>query len=280
LRRRALYGAVALTVAVLLLYAWGTGVAVQEMANELYDSGDGVIGAAAAAGLDLRLVFIGELLLAGLYAVSNIASLLAIFLAAGVISQEVEQGTLHSIVPKPLARWQVVFGKWLGGAAMLAVYVVVTATVAAAIIYWRAGYLPATLPLGMLLMITQAVLLYSLTLVGSTLWPMITTGIVMLIIYVVINVTAMVEQIGTLVGSETMVRTGVIASLLVPSAALWRMAAALVQAPNPLPSIGINLPLGPFGVINPPSIWMAVYGVAYTLLALSLATAIFSRRDL
>jgi ABC-type transport system involved in multi-copper enzyme maturation permease subunit len=38
--------------------------------------------------------------------------------------------------------------------------------------------------------------------------------------------------------------------------------------------------LGPFGVVDPPSAWMGVYAVGYTLAALGLAALIFSRRDL
>ena len=188
----------------------------------------------------MRLLAIGELLLAGLYAVSNIAGLLAIFMAAGTISQEVEQGTLQSILAKPVSRTQVVLGKWLGGTLMLATYVVVTGLVAAGIVYWRAGYLPAQLPLGLLLLTLKTTLLYSLTMVGSSLVPAITTGIVMLIVYVVANVTGMIEQVGVAIGSETMVRIGVIASLLIPSDALWKMGAAVVQPPNPLPALGLQ----------------------------------------
>jgi ABC-type transport system involved in multi-copper enzyme maturation permease subunit len=279
LRRRALYGAIALTLAFLALYAWGTGVAVQELNREQTTAG-GINRVAREMGLDLRLVAIGELLLAGLYAVSNIAALLAIFLGAVTIAQEIELGTLQSIIPKPIARWQVVLGKWLGGVAMLAVYVACTSAVAAAIIYWRAGYLPAQLPLGILLLVLKATLLYSLTLVGSTLAPMIATGVVMLIVFVVANVTAMIEQVGQVIGSEVMVRIGVVASLIVPSEALWRMGAALVQPPNPLPALGLNVTLGPFSVLNPPTAWMGVYGVGYIVLTLVLAALSFARRDL
>jgi ABC-type transport system involved in multi-copper enzyme maturation permease subunit len=58
------------------------------------------------------------------------------------------------------------------------------------------------------------------------------------------------------------------------------MGAAVVQPPNPLPALGINMSLGPFGVVDPPSVWMGVYAVGYTLAALALAALIFSRRDL
>jgi Cu-processing system permease protein len=277
LRRKALYGAIALTLAFLGLYAWGTGYIVGEL-----DAGlkGGLARLAAQTGVDVKLLAIGEVLLAGLYAVSNIAGLLAIFMASGTISQEVEQGTLQSILAKPVSRTQVVVGKWLGGSAMLAAYVASTGVVAAGIVYWRAGYLPAQLPLGLLLLALKTMLLYSVTMVGSSLVPAITTGIVMLIVYVVANVTGMIEQVGVAIGSETMVRIGVIASLVIPSDALWKMGAAIVQPPNPLPAMGLQMSLGPFGVVDPPSVWMGVYAVAYTLGALALTAVIFSRRDL
>jgi len=277
LRRKALYGAIALTLAFLALYAWGTGYIVGELNAGLKG---GLARLAAQTGVDVKLLAIGEVLLAGLYAVSNIAGLLAIFMASGTISQEVEQGTLQSILAKPVSRTQVVAGKWLGGSAMLAAYVATTGVVAAGIVYWRAGYLPAQLPLGLLLLALKTMLLYSVTMVGSSLVPAITTGIVMLIVYVVANVTGMIEQVGVAIGSETMVRIGVIASLIIPSDALWKMGAAVVQPPNPLPAMGLQMSLGPFGVVNPPSVWMGVYAVVYTLGALALAAFIFSRRDL
>ena len=277
LRRKALYGAIALTIAFLALYAWGAGYVVRELETE---TPRGLARIASQGGVDVRILAVGELLLAGLYAVSNIAGLLAIFMAAGTISQEVEGGTLQSILAKPVSRLQVVLGKWLGGALMLGAYVIVTGLVAAGIVYWRAGYLPAQLPLGLCFLVLEAMLLYSLTMVGSSLVPAITTGIVMLIVYVVANVTGMIEQVGVAVGSETMIRIGVVASLLIPSNALWKMGAAVIQPPNPLPALGINMSLGPFGVVDPPSAWMGVYAVGYTLAALGLAALIFSRRDL
>lgn len=276
-RRKALYGAIVLTGAFLVLYAWGTGVAVREL-NEALPRG--LARAGAQIGQDLKLLAIGELYLAGLFAVSNIAGLLAIFMAAGTIAQEVEQGTLHAIVSKPMGRWELVVGKWLGGAAMLAVYVTVTGVATAAIIYWRAGYLSPQLPLGIGLLVLKATLLYSVTLVGSAVLPAIATGIMMFIVYVVANVAGLVEQIGWAAEIDAMVKIGVYASIVLPSDALWKMAAYAVQPPNPLPALGINVSVGPFGVIFPPSAWMGLYGVVYTAAAVGAAVWLFSRRDL
>lgn len=42
------------------------------------------------------------------------ASTLAISLSAGAISAELERGVLSAILPKPIGRWEVYAGKWLG----------------------------------------------------------------------------------------------------------------------------------------------------------------------
>jgi ABC-type transport system involved in multi-copper enzyme maturation permease subunit len=281
LRRKALFGAVALTLGFLALYAWGTGFAVREMDERLPRT---MLRAAEGTGLDVRLILISQWLLAGLYAVSNIAGLLAIFMAAAMIAQEVDQGTLQAVLSKPIGRWQVVVGKWLGGTAMLAVYVAVTSLATVAIMYWRGGYLPAQLATGIVLLTLKAALLFAITMVGSTFLPTVATGIAVFILYVIANVAGLVEQVGVATGIETMVRIGVITSLFIPSDAMWKMASGVLQAPmdtgNSLANLALLSVAGPFAVLNPPSPWMALYGLAYMAIALGLATFIFSRRDL
>ena len=277
-RRKALYGAIALTIVFLVLYGWGVDAAVREIAND--DRSAGIQRQAAQVGIDTTILAVGQLFVAGLFAVTNIAALLAIFMASGTIAQEVDQGTLHAIVSKPVARWQVVLGKWLGGAAMLAVYVAITALATAAIVYWRAGYVSDKLPQGILLLIAKVALLHAVTMLGSVLMPAITAGIVMFIAYSVTNVTGLLEQVGRGLGSEAMVRIGIYGSLVLPADALWRMAAYTVQPPNPLLALGIRTMIGPFMVLSPPSIWMGIYAMGFMAAALGAAIWRFSRRDL
>jgi hypothetical protein len=52
------------------------------------------------------------------------ASVLAVSLGAGAISAEIERGTLSSILPKPITRFSVYAGKWLGLFLFLALNVV------------------------------------------------------------------------------------------------------------------------------------------------------------
>ena len=58
---------------------------------------------------------------------SVVGNLLAIFLGAGLIAQEVERKTLYTIVSRPMRRWVFVLGRSLGLAAVLAINTIVGA---------------------------------------------------------------------------------------------------------------------------------------------------------
>ena len=77
----------------------------------------------------------GQLLAAALNVVGMLTALVAIFTSAGAIATEVEQNTLHAIIPKPLSRWQVLVGKCCGLGAMSASFAIGT-TLALLILTW------------------------------------------------------------------------------------------------------------------------------------------------
>ena len=57
------------------------------------------------------------------------ASTLGIALSAGAISAELERGVLSAILPKPIGRWEVYAGKWLGLFVFCSLNIVVWTTV-------------------------------------------------------------------------------------------------------------------------------------------------------
>jgi hypothetical protein len=114
----------------------------------------------------------------------------------------------------------------------------------------------------------------------STFLPALATGIIAFILYVVGNVGGLVEQLGHAIGSQTMINIGVVTSLIIPSDALWKMAAGALQPPTTSLLANLRAAAGPFSVLNPPSAWMALYAFAYLVIALLGAMAIFQERDL
>ena len=78
---------------------------------------------------------------------------------------------------------------------------------------------------------------------------------------------------GVLDGAMTSL--GIVVSLIIPSEALWRRAAYLMQPPF-LRQLGF----GPFATATAPSAAMVVYSVLYMGVALFLAVRVFRKRDL
>ena len=71
----------------------------------------------------LRYQVISAMLMIGLYTVDLLAVVMTTLTSVDTISGEITSGTIHAIATKPLARWQILIGKWLGFVAMAGVYV-------------------------------------------------------------------------------------------------------------------------------------------------------------
>ena len=66
------------------------------------------------------------MLMIGLYTVDLLAVVMTILTSVDTISGEVASGTIQAIAMKPMARWQIVIGKWIGFAGMVTGYVAIT----------------------------------------------------------------------------------------------------------------------------------------------------------
>lgn len=78
------------------------------------------------------------------------ASILAVTLAAGSITAEVDRGVLSTVVPKPLSRWQIYLGKWLGFLGLLAIGMIVWGGLLALVIWAQTHTFHPRLFLGVL----------------------------------------------------------------------------------------------------------------------------------
>ena len=214
------------------------------------------------------------LLIAGLYVVHFLTVMLAIFASVDTISGEIASHTIQTLVTKPVRRWQIVLGKWLGYAAMLLLYLGLLGGGIFVVMYLLVGYTPPNPLAGLLLLMLEALVLLSLSMLGGTRLSTLTNGVLLFMLYGVAFIGAWVEQIGALLQSHAAVNIGIVTSLLMPVEALWRRASYLMQPP-----ILSSIPT-PFSGTSPPSQAMVIYAALYTMAALALAMRVFSRRDL
>lgn len=218
----------------------------------------------------------GQLLAAALNVAGMLTALVAIFTSAGAIATEVEQNTLHAIIPKPLLRWQVLVGKCCGLGAMSATFAIVI-TLALLILTWLfAGFFSWSALQSALLLGLLGILLTCVTVCASTLLATLTAGVTIIMLYGLALVGGMVEQLGMLLDNQVMQNIGIISSLLLPSDALWRMAAQRLNVQE----LAVLAGGGPFVGSSQPSAIMLVWALVYITFAVLLGTRVFARKDL
>jgi ABC-type transport system involved in multi-copper enzyme maturation permease subunit len=216
------------------------------------------------------------MVLLGLYTVNFLTGVMTIFAAVGAIAREIEEGTLHAIVPKPLARWEIISGKYLGYLAMIVVYLALMVSGVVLTARYVGGYTPPNIGEGLALMVLVSAILLSLTMLGSTIFSTMANGVVVFMLYGMAITGGLVEQIGTAIDNETMVRIGVASSILVPSDAMWKLASYVVQPALAVNFVGPN----PFGTAAPPSDFAVRYTLVYCAVAVLASMLVFRRRDI
>lgn len=272
--RRVVVAGVVLSLAFLALYALGFsfmyGVAVTQPPS------------ARPNAPPATIVFGNVFTVLGMYAIHFLSSFLALFLSVAAIAAEVESGTLHAILARPIRRWEFVVGRWLAGALLIAVYVALMAGVVLAISWWISGY-EAPRPLAAIgLMVLGAILLLTLGLFGSTVLSTLANGVVVFTLFGLAWLAGIIEFIGTALPNESMVNVGIVVGLLVPSDTLWRAASYFLQSPVFLAAAtaGANRGGIPFFSFTAPSATQLVWAGLYPLVCLAGAVFALSRRDL
>ncbi|TME31782.1 MAG: ABC transporter permease [Chloroflexi bacterium] len=236
--------------------------------------------------LSLGVAF-ATLTLFGVYVVNYLASFLALFLSVAAISGEIDSGTLHAVLARPLRRSEFVIGRWLGYAVMIAVYIVAMTGLVLLIARLIAGYeVPDPLP-ALLLMLLEGVLLLTLSLFGSTLMPTLANGIVVFTLLGLAWLAGIIEFVGRLLtaasnstGGDAMLNIGTAVSLILPSDALWRGASYYLESPSMLAVLGAARGGIPFFSSTPPAPALVVWAVGYVVVILAGAVLAFRRRDL
>lgn len=276
-RKRILLAGVVLTIIFLSVYWTGVHFAFESM-RRVSSNADAAVVGEAATQFEAALFFT-----MGLFMANMIAALVAVFTAGGTIATEIEQATLHTIVTRPISRTRILAGKWLGHAWLLGLYAALLYGSLVAVVYHESGWLPNNVIAGGALIIGEALVVLSATIFGSTLLSTAANAIVILLLFMTSLIGGIIEQIGAMLGRDSLIATGIVSGLLMPTDPLYRYAVNIMK-PEPgilgaaLPSGATNL--GPFGAASAPSEWVVIYAALFAFGLLLAAAAVFNRRDL
>jgi ABC-type transport system involved in multi-copper enzyme maturation permease subunit len=265
-RRRIATAAGALGLAFLLLYGAGLYLLVADTPMQ---------GISDRTPPVMRRMVVTTLLMMGLYAANWLVVLMTVLCSVDTLSGEIASGTMQSLATKPIRRWQLVMGKWLGFAAMLTPFLILLAGGVVLEMWLMTGHLAPGVPRAIALMWVESLLLLAVTLRAGASLSTLATGALVLGLHILAFMGGWIEEFGTLAGSRTAANIGVVTSLVMPTEALWRRAAFELQGPV----IG-GFGRTPFATSSVPSPAMVVYAALYMVAALALAVRKFTRRDI
>ncbi|HKF52960.1 MAG TPA: ABC transporter permease [Candidatus Acidoferrales bacterium] len=223
----------------------------------------------------IRYQILSAMLMIGLYVVDLLAVLMTIFTSVDTISGEISSGTIHAIATKPLPRWQIFAGKWIGFAAMIAGFVVLTFGGTVAVAYAMGRVLPEHPIHGGVLVFLECLLTLTITFLFGTWFSTLTNGVIVIGLHGLAFMGGWLEQMSGFTESARLVAVGVATSLVMPSESIWRRAAFEMQTP-----LAGSLPFSPFANVSIPSPTMIGYAGSYLLIALFIGICHFQRRDL
>ena len=189
-----------------------------------------------------------QLLIVVTFMFSGVLALSAAVVAGPLISSEVESGLLLSMLARPVRRSEVVIGKWLGLAALVALYAAGAGGLELAAVDWATGYLPPH-PIDLIVYVAaDGLVLLSLGMLLSTRLSGITAGVIALVAWLMAWIPGVVGDIGTGLQNQALENVGVVSHVLLPADGLWRGA---IYAMEPDTLIAAMRALGTAGRANP-----------------------------
>jgi ABC-type transport system involved in multi-copper enzyme maturation permease subunit len=207
----------------------------------------------------------------------------AVFIAAPSIAGEIESGLSLAILPRPIRRAEVIIGKWLGLAALVAIYAAGTAALEFGAVKLILDYLPPHPVEAILYGVGEGIILLTLAIMISTRLAPMAGGVISVVVFGMAWLAGIAESIGLAFANQTLTNVGVAMSLLLPTDALWR---GVIYSLEPVALISVGGQAGriasgnPFFVSAPPPDAYIAWAIAWIVVVLSVAVYSFNRRDL
>lgn len=270
LRRRVFTIIVALTALFLVLYAFGSFAAFDELGGERF-SGIELVEERALTG--------GTLVGLGMFVTLFLGVVLGVFMTVSTIRGDAERGLLGPLVVRPVGRDAILLGRLLAATVVSAGYAAVVYAAVVLITSLAGDWTPDRPITAALALMAAVTIVTALSVLGSVYLSSSANGIGVLMAFGAGLTAGLMGQIGEAFNSARLEQISDIATFLLPFEGLYQAGLhELTADTSGLTEVVIEL--GPFGgaaAADPGLLlWAALYGVA----TVALAIAGFRRRDL
>lgn len=264
-RRKLLATLIAITVAMVALSAWGF---------------DRLAHSQSLTGGEVNLA-LPESLVLFMFMFSFVVAFSATVIGSPSVSAEVESGVLLTIIARPIRRSEIILGKWLGLATMLAGYTAAVTALELLVVDWVSGFVPPNPVAAGLYILAEGALLLTVTVLLSTRLSAIAAGVVGVALFGASWLAGVVGSLGTAFNIAALRTIGSVNRYVLPTDGLWHGAINSLEPSG----LVVRQVLGsreanPFSALSSPS-WPYLVWVALWFLAVLVAGLVsFERREL
>lgn len=224
-----------------------------------------------------------QLLILVMFMYSFVVALTSVFVAAPAIAGEIESGQALALLARPIARWELLLGRWIGLSLLVGLYAIGTSLLQFAATWLATRYLPPEPLLAAFALAGEAVVILTLCLVLSTRLSSVTGGIVGLLVFGIGWIGGIVGGIGHAFGDRLVESVGGLTALIVPTDGIWRATIHALEPPairQAIASAGPTAAAFPFYAPFPPSREYLLYVCGWVVVMLVVGAVSLERRDI
>lgn len=271
-RRRTIWVLLGLSAVSVLLVAWG----VDRLVSSAREDG-GVTEIEIRIGVSQVLILIA-------FMFSFVLAMSAAFLGAPAIASDVETGTVHAMLARPLGRAELVIGRWAGLSLVVAAYAILSGLLAIAAVGWVSGHVPPEPLTAVGFLALQAVAVLTLAVALGTRLPAIAAGSIVVVVFGLAWFAGVLGNIAIALEATPLAGLGDVTRILIPTDGLWRGVIYGLEPPLVLLLSNARnaeaLRANPFFADAPPPPAFVAWSVLWIGLVLAAGIGLFRRREL
>jgi ABC-type transport system involved in multi-copper enzyme maturation permease subunit len=215
---------------------------------------------------------------------SFVLAMSAAFLAAPAIASDLETGTVLAMLARPIRRADLVIGRWLGLSMVVAAYAALSGLLAIAVVNLVSGHLPPSPLLAVGFLAFQAIVVLTLALALGSRLPSIAAGAITVVLFGLGWFVGVLGSVAVAFDATPLANAADALRVLLPTDGLWRGVVYGLEPPLVMllaaGGSATGLQANPFFALDPPSSAFVAWSIAWVLLVLMSAVALFSRREL
>jgi ABC-type transport system involved in multi-copper enzyme maturation permease subunit len=270
-RRRVVWVLIALSVVSVALVGLGLSRLV-DLARER-----------GTAELEIR-IGVSQVLILIAFMFSFVLAMTAAFIGAPAIGGDLESGVASAILARPLRRADILLGRWLGCAVVVAGYAIGSGLLAITVTGLVSGYSPPDPLLAVAFLAGEALVLLTLTLALGSVLPSIAAGAIAVVGFGLGWMAGVMSGVAVALGVTALTQVAELSRWLLPSDGLWRGVIYGLEPPLVVLIATGRAPdlvhANPFYAETPPPLVFVLWSIAWIALVLGAATWWFERRDL